>query len=417
MTELTTASAPTILREVVCPFCSLACDNLKVEVGGASVRVVANGCPYAVAGFERPLGDPTPRVDGEPTTLETAVSRAAELLRSSRLPLLAGLGTDTAGARAAVALAEAVGGIVDHASAPGQMANLRALQDSGWVTTTLAEARNRADLLLVVGTDTKAVAPAFLDRVLRPGARLVDPLERSLVFLSAAPPDRVSAWHLPCSPATLPLVLAVLQGLVDERPVALPEGLDVSTASLAELVGQLRAARYALVVWAASELPGPHADLLVGRLAALLRSLNTRTRAAGFPLAGPDNIIGVNQVCAWQTGVPLRTSLASGAPDHDGWGYGAETLLAASAVDCLLWLTSFRDLEPPGAVPTIVLARPGFLPARSVDVLIPVGTPGLDHAGSVYRTDAVVSLPVRRLRDTALPSAAQVLERIRTLLP
>ena len=205
-------------------------------------------------------------------------------------------------------------------------------------------------------------------------------------------------------------MLAVLQGLVEERPVALPEGLDVSTASLAELAGQLRAARYALVVWAAGELPGPHADLLVGRLAALLRSLNTHTRAAGFPLAGPDNIIGVNQVCAWQTGVPLRTSLASGAPDHDGWGYGAETLLAAGAVDCLLWLTSFRDLEPPGALPTIVLARPGFVPARSVDVLIPVGTPGLDHAGSVYRTDGVVSLPVRSLRDTALPSAAQVLE-------
>jgi formylmethanofuran dehydrogenase subunit B len=417
MTELTTESAAVVHREVVCPFCSLACDDLEVEVRGDSVRVVANGCPNAGAGFERTLGDTRPRVGGEPTTLEAAISRAAELLRASRLPVLAGLGTDTAGARAAMALAEVAGGIVDHASAPGQMANLRAMQDSGWVTTTLAEARNRADFLLVVGTDTKAVAPAFLERVLRPGPRLVEPLERSLVFLGAEPPGGVSARHLPCSPDALPLVLAVLQGLVEERPVALPERLDVLPASLAELAGQLRAARYALVVWAAGKLPGPHADLLVGRLAALLRSLNTHTRAAGFPLAGPDNIIGVNQVCAWQTGVPLRTSFASGAPDHDGWGYGAEMLLAAGAVDCLLWLTSFRDLEPPGAVPTIVLARPGFVPARTVEVLIPVGTPGLDHAGSVYRTDGVVSLPVRSLRDTTLPSAAQVLDRIHTLLP
>ena len=46
-------------------------------------------------------------------------------------------------------------------------------------------------------------------------------------------------------------------------------------------------------------------------------------------------------------------------------------------------------------------------------MLIPVGTPGLDHAGSVYRTDAVVSLPVRRLRATGLPSVAEVLEAIR----
>jgi formylmethanofuran dehydrogenase subunit B len=78
-----------------------------------------------------------------------------------------------------------------------------------------------------------------------------------------------------------------------------------------------------------------------------------------------------------------------------------------------VWVTSFRDREPPGAVPTVVLARAGFVPSRPVEVLVPVGTPGLDHAGSVYRTDAVVSLPVRRLRDTGLPSVAEVLEAIR----
>jgi formylmethanofuran dehydrogenase subunit B len=416
MTDPATDPAPVVHREVVCPFCSLACDDLEIEARGESLRVVANGCPNAIAGFERPLGDATPQVGGEPVMLEAAVARAAEILCASRLPLLAGLGTDTAGARAAIALAEAVGGIVDHASAPGQMANLRAMQDAGWVTTTLAEARNRADFLLVVGTDTRRTAPAFLDRVLRPGPRLVDPLERSLVFLGAEPPDGVTARHLPCAPELLPLVLALLEGLVEERPVALPQGLEVSPGDLADLAHQLRTARYALVVWAAGELPGPHADLLVGRLAALLRGLNTRTRAAGFPLAGPDNIIGVNQVCAWQTGVPLRTSLASGAPDHDGWGYGAGALLASGAVDCLLWLTSFRDLEPPGDLPTICLARPGFVPARPVEVLIPVGTPGLDHAGSVYRTDGVVSLPVRQLRDAGLPSAAQVLTAIQKRL-
>jgi formylmethanofuran dehydrogenase subunit B len=45
-------------------------------------------------------------------------------------------------------------------------------------------------------------------------------------------------------------------------------------------------------------------------------------------------------------------------------------------------------------------------------VLIPVGVPGLDHAGSLFRTDGVVAVPVRALRDTALPAAAEVLRRI-----
>ena len=47
-----------------------------------------------------------------------------------------------------LALAERTGGIVDHAGSRGLMANLRAQQDGGWVTATLAEIRNRADLVL-----------------------------------------------------------------------------------------------------------------------------------------------------------------------------------------------------------------------------------------------------------------------------
>ena len=54
--------------------------------------------------------------------------------------------------------------------------------------------------------------------------------------------------------------------------------------------------------------------------------------------------------------------------------------------------------------------------SRPVEVAIPVGTPGLDHAGSIYRMDGVVSLPRAPLRDLGLPSAAEVLRRIGTRL-
>jgi formylmethanofuran dehydrogenase subunit B len=407
-------------REVVCPFCSIACDDLEVEAAGDELRVVAGGCPISVPAFARRLGAGGPVVDGVAATLDVAVARAAGLLRASRLPLLAGLGTDTAGARAAVALAEAAGGVLDHAASAGLFANLRAMQDGGWVATTLAEARNRADLLLFVGTNTAAATPRLLERLLRPGPRLVDLPERPLVFLGAEPPEGVSAKYLPCAADTLPGVVGLLHGMVEGRapPVAAPGDEDddpeVPLVALGALADQLRAARYALVVWVAGELPGPHADLLVGRLAGLLRALNLVTRAAGLPLAGPDNVGGVNQVCAWQTGVPLRTSLVAGVPDHDPWRFAAGGLLERGEVDCLVWVSSFRDLDPPAvAVPTIALARCGHLPERPVGVLIPVGTPGLDHAGSFNRTDAVVTLPLRALRDTGLPTAAAVLDAIR----
>ena len=131
-------------------------------------------------------------------------------------------------------------------------------------------------------------------------------------------------------------------------------------------------------------------------------------------LTGPDNIVGANQVCAWQTGVPLRTSFASGAPDHDPERWSTEAALASRGLPGL----GQRVRHPAsarrvGRTPTIALVRPGHPLPAGVAVMIPVGTPGVDHAGSVYRTDGVVALPVRKLRDAGLPGAASVLDAIR----
>ena len=60
----------------------------------------------------------------------------------------------------------------------------------------------------------------------------------------------------------------------------------------------------------------------------------------------------------------------------------------------------------------MLLARAGFVPESPPAVLIPVGTPGLDHPGSVYRTDGIAALPLRRLRPGPLPTAAEVLTRL-----
>jgi formylmethanofuran dehydrogenase subunit B len=410
------AATPRTTEDVVCPFCSLACDDLVVEAEGAALRVRAPGCPIAEREFARPVPDARPTVRGEPAALEEAVAHAAGLLARSRLPLFAGLGTDVAGMRAALALAERTGGIVDHAGSRGLMANVRAMQDGGWVTTTLAEVRNRADLVLFVGTDGREVAPRFVERCLAPQETLFGPLARELVYLGNGlePADGIGAITLlACAPERLAEAVAGLQALVAGNRVTAAKLGGVRAEALRELAGCLRSRHYPVVVWAAGEVAGGHPDLLVGALAGLLREVNARTRCAGLPLAGPDNVIGCNQVCAWQTGVPLRTSFAAGAPDHGPVRWGTEALLAGGAVDCLVWIASLREQHLPAtSAPTIALLRPGLPAVPAAEVAIPVGAPGLDHEGSTYRTDGVVSLPLRRLRGTALPSAAEALRRI-----
>jgi formylmethanofuran dehydrogenase subunit B len=397
--------------EMVCPFCALLCDDLEVEAEGAALGVTRNGCARAVAAFARPLPEAaTPLVDGRPAGLDAAVARAAAILSAARLPLVAGLGTDTAGMRAALRLAERVGAAVDHAGTKGLLANLAAMRTGGWVTGTLAEIRNRADFFLLVGGDGADVAPRLEERVLRP-PRTLDGEEspvRRIVQLGGAAPSLPGIEHLPYPQEKLLAAVGTLRARLAGR--RLPEGAD-SDGTLEKLAAAMAAARYAVIVWAAGGLPD--AEPLVAHLAELSKDLNRNGRAVGLPLAGGDNVIGANQVATWQTGVPLPLGLAQGVPEHDPPRWSATALLDRGAADALLWLSTFSDLEPPAtAVPTVLLARAGFTPARPVEVLIPVGVPGLDHSGSLYRTDGVVSLPLRQLRATALPSAAGVLQRI-----
>ena len=421
------AEAAVLHREVVCPFCALACDDLAVEAQGVQLRIVERGCPRSTEAFARPLGSSTPALSGHPASLDEAIRRAADLLAASRLPLLAGLGTDTDGVRAVLRLAERTGGVVDHAGAPGLFANVLAMQSGGWITATLAEVRNRMDLLLLVGTDAAGLMPRFFERCVWPRQALLEEAlaRRQIVYLgdadrleAATAPDGRSPEVITCPRDALGEVAGTLRALLAEQRLQAKEVGGIAIQRLAALAERLKSARYAVIAWAAGELPGRHTDLLVGRIAELIRALNATTRCLGLPLAGADNVIGANQVCGWQSGVPLRTSFATGEPDYDPHRHATSRLLELGEADLLVWISSFRDLPPPEAdAPTILLGPPGESPAKPPEVLIPVGTPGLDHAGSIYRTDGVVALPLRRLRDAGLPSVAEVIGLIEQRLP
>jgi formylmethanofuran dehydrogenase subunit B len=419
-------SAPTIHQDVVCPFCALGCDDLVVEASAAALRVVAGGAAVCRARFEQPIGGAEPRIAGATASLEQAIERAALILAASRMPLIGGLGTDTAGVRAALRLAERVGGSVDHLQGEPLLANVRAMQSQGWVTATLAEVRNRADLVVFFGTEAVSLMPRFFERVVWPETRLPGmPAERWLVFVGdgldasvGLAPDGAVPEAIACPPARLAEAAALLRAFVANRSLpARRAGEELPAAALQGLAGRLRQARYGVIVWAAGTL-GRQADLAVGSLGALLQELNRTTRAVGLPLAAGDNGIGANQVCGWSWGVPLRSDVASGAPDYDPQGYATRTLLERGRGDALVWISSFQAAPPPAAsIPRIALVHSGVAPEPTVEVMIPVGVPGLDHAGSVFRTDSVVALPVRQLRRAGLPSAAEILDRITRRLP
>ena len=413
--------------EVASPFCGIASDDLTIKVEGNTVTVIENGDAVTKKGFETPLTDISPRVNGKAVSLEKVVTYIADLLRTSKQPVIAGMATDLNGARSAMALADRTRATVDHMFSTHTFKNTLVLQDTGWMTTTLTEVKNRVDLLLVIGCDIEAGFPGFFKRMVWNKESMFgqDIESRQVVYLGQSPsgdastsPKGKKAQVLNCDKTDLPEVISVLRALVKGKSVQAERVGGITISDLSALAEQLKNAKYSVVTWSAAMLDFDHAEVTVQNICEMIKDLNLKTRSSGLPLAGKDGEITANQVSAWQTGFPMRTSFSRGYPDYDPYLANTNRMLAEDEVDVLVWISSFNiDNTPPkSTAKTIVLGRSGMAFEQEPEVFIPVGTPGIDHAGCAFRTDNVVSVPLRKLRDSGLPSTFDVLTAVEQAL-
>lgn len=465
MTSQTGGDATHTFDNVTCPFCGLLCDDLRVTRTGSKLEVDNRACPRATAGFERPLPPAKPLVRGAETSLDEAVKAAAALIQKATLPLYGGMATDVAGQRAIMAIADRTCGVVDHALSEGQYRNFRVVQTSGWIMSTLTETRNRADLIVIVGSDVAKLHGRFFDRIVTPEHTMFDGFgqKRTVVFIGegldtsqAKGPRIEEVISLPVAKDRIPEVLAAISARVRGFPVVPPEapaeqpaqpakkgGLFSSlisggkasspaaagAAAANEIAGvpfdaieavaeKCKKANYGVVVWAPPALSMPQGDLTVHLMTEIVRELNLTTRFAGLSLGGNEGAPSAASTCTWQTGYPLRVSFANGAPTYDSYRYNISRMLTDGEGDLLLWVASIgTDIGLPQTnLPTIVLGTPGVRLAQPPTVFIPVGTPGIDHAGQMVRCDNVVSLPLKNLGRSQLPRAADVLAAIEAAL-
>lgn len=425
--ETIEAGAPRIVRDVVCGFCGLGCDDIEVAVAG---RVVTprKACVDAARLLAR--GDappPSPRVNGAPASLAEAASAAAAHLKAARSSVFSGLGADLEGLRRLYDIAMVAGASIDHSASGGLFANLDRLARRGWIAATLAEVRNRCDLLVVFGDDPTASFHRLFERIMpvRTGeggdaAPLFAPSGRRVVMIGAPFSDasrKVLAGHelseILLPPEQVATAAALLASALAGRDIGAVDVLSgTAGASLAELADLLRAARYSVFTWNAATLPQADAAAVAGSASEAVDLLSPTTRAAVLPLGGRDNVTGAHQLALWRFGYPLRTAIGAGTARHAPDLYA--TTAALKDGDLLLHASAFRPDPLPefSDGPLIALAHPDTSFAREPDVFIPVGTPGVDHPGHVFRMDSVVCLPLQGLRPTELPSLAEAASAI-----
>ncbi|MCK5828961.1 MAG: formylmethanofuran dehydrogenase subunit B [Methylococcales bacterium] len=419
----------TKITEVPSPFCGIGSDDLTIQVDGVSITVTENGCAVNTPAFEQAITDISPRVDGKEVSLEEAVNKAAQILKKSNQPVVGGCATDVNGMRALMSLADRNGAVVDNMSFTAAKRNFLAMQDSGWMNTTLAEIKNRCDLFIVLGCDLEAFSPRFYERYLwnKESMFLDDTSARKVVYIGKAPsgkastsPKKTKAQILECTDADLPEVVAVLRALIKGNPILVEKVGGIAVADLQVIADKLKVASYGVVTWAAGALNFSHAELTVQTICELVKDVNASgVRCSGFPLGGKEGDQTANQVCGWQTGYPARMRFSSDFPEYDPFLYDINHMFDKGEVDAFLWVQAFNTSAVPpqgGKIPTIVVARSGMVFKEEPEVFIPVGTPGIDHSGHAYRLDNVVAIRLKKLRDSGLPSTAEVLTAIEQAL-
>ncbi|HXW70637.1 MAG TPA: tungsten formylmethanofuran dehydrogenase [Methylocella sp.] len=355
-------------------------------------------------------------INGKPASLAAAAERSAEILTQARMPLFAGLGTDVAGARASILLAERLRGAYDHMYSSQIFADLDVVRQAGLMITTPSEARLRADVLLFVGKTPPDVWPAMIEWLAPYNNPPLDIASTPRKLLSIAPTrgaPKIDGLAIETLDAPdLHTTLAALRARLTGKSLRSTKN---TLRKLDEFVEILKNAHFGVAVWC-SESEGLD-SLAIEMLHGLLLDLNKTTRFSGLPLGPPRagaNASGVLQTSGWMTGFPMRTSFGRGFPEHDSWQFDAERLVDSGEADAALWISAYDSSAPPWKrnIPLIALMASSITFHREPQVRIHVGRPGVDHDCVEFMRE-VGSLTGRRAsHQSEKPSVARVLDEI-----
>jgi formylmethanofuran dehydrogenase subunit B len=353
---------------------------------------------------------------GRPAALDAAVAEAGKLIAASTNVLIAGLGTDVAGARAAIALAQRTGAVVDHMHSEAVLRNLDVMRSSGVLMTTPTECHARADTLLLVGPLRGAARDQLLRHVIGNGPAKQS-ASRRIIWLCPGRDllplaETMAAMPVGREIGDLPVLLATLRAQVADRPIA-----KTSTASkmLHQVAANLKETRFGTAIWSGAELD----PLVIEMLCGLVDDLNATTRFSSLPLAPDADAIGVMHVCGWMTGFPMRTSFGRGFSQHDPWLFDGHRLVASGEVDCIVWISAYGHEAPPWrkAPPTIALTAQEVAFDLPAQVHITVGTPGIDHSAVQYFAATGTLAAFEATRPSETISVAAAIERIAAATP
>ena len=418
---------------VACPGCGCLCDDVSLTFAEGRISKFEPQCALGERWFRNhsDTTQPVAELRGIAADYDSAVGRAIALLERADYPLIYGLSRSSSpGQRAAVALADRIGAVIDTTASMCHGPSIMALQEVGEVTCTLGEVRNRADLVIFWGCHPAASHPRHADRysVFAKGRFTPEGRDsRKVVMIGEA--DKVADWKLSPSGGETDLVIPVppdgdFEIIAQLR--ALLRGTrpgDVSEPVL-QLMELMKNCRYGIVffglglagsrMWEGKQ-PRDAGHIHVAALLQLVAELNAVTRFTARRMRMQGDVSGADNVLLWQTGYPFAVDITRGYPRYNPGEFSANELLERCESDLCVIVGaetiphfSHAARDHLKAIPTIVIDYPNVPLEFTPTVRFTTAVYGLHAAGTAYRMDNV-PFPLRALQSSHYPTDEKVL--------
>ena len=418
---------------VACPGCGCLCDDVSLTFEAGRISRFEPHCAMGERWFRNhsETTQPIAELGGITTNYDTAVHQAIILLEQADYPLVYGLSRSSSpGQRAAVALADRIGAVIDTTASMCHGPSIMALQEVGEVTCTLGEVRNRADLVIFWGCHPAASHPRHTDRysVFAKGRFTPEGRDsRKVVMIGEA--DHVADWKLsPCggeADLTIPVQPDGDFEIVGQLRSLLRGGIVSNVAEpVRELMAMMKNCRYGIVffglglagsrMWEGSQ-PTHSGHIHVAALLQLVAELNAVTRFTARRMRMQGDVSGADNVLLWQTGYPFAVDIARGYPRYNPGEFSANELLERCESDLCVIVGaetipyfSHAARDHLKSIPTIVIDYPNAPLEFTPTVRFTTAVYGLHAAGTAYRMDNV-PLPLRALQPSNYPTDEEVL--------
>ena len=408
-------------NNVMCPVCGCTCDDINVEIRDNEVYT-QNACVMGNAKFQElksshRIKKPQIKINNklQDTDWNTALEKAAEILANAKNPAIF-MGTETIceAYHEGIKIAEYLGASIDGSFSQCHCPTGLGIQQSGMVTATLGETKNRADLAIYWGTNPMDSHPRHMSHyAIFPRGRFTKQGRKSRKLIVVDPRKTKTAemadLHVMPKQGKDYELIAVTRAALKGREISddALEDIGITRETFDTFISMMKNAKFGTICFGLGLASSIGKNRNTGSLMRLVQELNNYTKFVMGINMGHCNVAGFVQVMSYITGYPYAVNFSKGYPIYSPGEFTNADMLARNEIDALLVVCADlaahqprKSVEWMAKIPVISVDIAPCPTTTLSDVVLPGVIAGMEAEGTFYRMDHV---PMRVKKFTEPP--------------